>query len=323
MTDPLPKRKFLDRLRDLLRAKHYSYSTEESYVAWVRRYILFHNKRHPQDMGDQDVEAFLTHLAVVENVAASTQNQALSALLFTYRYLLNQPLSDSLQTIRAKRPKRLPVVLTVAEAQHVLDWMSGVPKLVAQLLYGGGLRLCEGLNLRIKDLDFEQQQIVVRDGKGQQDRLTILPTRLIQPLKAHLMDVKIQHEKDLQEGFGQVYLPQALARKYPNAERSWIWQYVFPASCRSQDPRSGVTRRHHLDPSVVQKAVKLAVVKVGIAKPASCHTLRHSFATHLLQNGYDIRTVQELLGHKDVRTTMIYTHVLNRGGQGVISPLDR
>jgi len=322
MSDSAPKRKFLDQLRDILRAKHYSYSTEQTYVGWVRRYILFHNKRHPQEMGEPEVEAFLTHLAVNENVSASTQNQALCALVFTYRYLLKQPLSESIEAVRAKRPKHLPVVLTVTETRSLLQKMNGTPLLVAQLLYGSGLRLMEGLRLRVKDVDFEQQQIMIRDGKGYQDRVTLLPTSVVDALKAHLREVKYLHEKDLQEGYGQVYLPYALERKYPKAGRDWIWQYVFPASIRSQDPRSGIIRRHHLDPSVIQKAVKTALQQVGISKKASCHTLRHSFATHLLQNGYDIRTVQELLGHKDVKTTMIYTHVLNKGGLGVRSPLD-
>ena len=323
MSDSAPKRKFLDQLRDILRAKHYSYSTEQTYVGWVRRYILFHNKRHPQDMGEKEVEDFLTHLAVVENVSASTQNQALCALVFTYRYLLKQPLSESIDAVRAKRPKRLPVVLSVSEVRSLLQKMNGIPHLVAQLLYGSGLRLMEGLRLRVKDVDFEQQQIMVRDAKGYQDRITLLPASVVDALKTHLRDVKYLHEKDLQEGYGQVYLPYALERKYPKADRAWVWQYVFPASCRSTDPRSGIVRRHHLDETVIQKAIKTAIRQAGITKQASSHTLRHSFATHLLQNGYDIRTVQELLGHKDVKTTMIYTHVLNRGGQGVISPLDR
>jgi integron integrase len=322
MTEIPPKRKFLDQLRDVLRAKHYSYNTEQTYVGWVRRYILFHNKKHPQEMGVQEVEAFLTHLAVVENVAASTQNQALSALLFTYKYLLKQPLSESIDAVRAKRSKHLPVVLTVLETRSLLEQMRGVPQLVAQLLYGSGLRLLEALRLRVKDLDFEQHQIIVRDAKGQQDRVTVLPIGVVDSLKAHLINVKYQHEKDRREGYGQVDLPYALERKYRKADRDWIWQYVFPASCRSKDPRSGIIRRHHLDESVIQKAVKAALQAARIPKKASCHTFRHSFATHLLQNGYDIRTVQELLGHKDVKTTMIYTHVLNKGGLGVRSPLD-
>lgn len=318
-----PKRKLLDQVRDAIRLKHYSYKTEQTYVAWIRRYILFHNKRHPQEMGTEEVEAFLTHLAVTENVAASTQNQALSALLFLYRYVLQQPLTENVEAIRAKRSKHLPTVFTVTEVKAVLGAMTGTPQLMAELLYGTGMRLNEGLRLRVKDVDFGQQQIIVRDTKGNQDRVTVLPQRIIERLQAHLVLIKHQHQQDLNQGYGQVYLPYALERKYPNVDRDWIWQYVFPASTRSKDPRSGIVRRHHLDPSVIQKAIKVAVRQAGITKKASCHTLRHSFATHLLQNGYDIRTVQELLGHKDVKTTMIYTHVLNRGGQGVISPLDR
>lgn len=318
-----PKRKLLDQVRDAIRLKHYSYKTEQTYVAWIRRYILFYNKRHPQEMGTEEVEAFLTHLAVTENVAASTQNQALSALLFLYRYVLQQPLTENVEAIRAKRSKHLPTVFTVTEVKAVLGAMTGTPQLMAELLYGTGMRLNEGLRLRVKDVDFGQRQIIVRDTKGNQDRVTVLPQRIIERLQAHLVLIKHQHQQDLNQGYGQVYLPYALERKYPNVDRDWIWQYVFPASTRSKDPRSGIVRRHHLDPSVIQKAIKVAVRQAGITKKASCHTLRHSFATHLLQNGYDIRTVQELLGHKDVKTTMIYTHVLNRGGQGVISPLDR
>jgi len=317
-----PKRKLLDQVRDAIRLKHYSYKTEQSYVAWIRRYILFHNKRHPQEMGTEEVEAFLTHLAVTENVAASTQNQALSAVLFLYRYVLQQPLTENVDAIRAKRSKHLPTVLTVAEVKAVLGAMTGTPQLMAELLYGTGMRLNEGLRLRVKDVDFGQQQIIVRDTKGNQDRVTVLPQRIVERLQAHLVLIRHQHQRDLDQGYGQVYLPYALERKYPNADRDWIWQYVFPASTRSKDPRSGIVRRHHLDPSIIQKAIKAAIRQVGIAKKASCHTLRHSFATHLLENGYDIRTVQELLGHKDVKTTMIYTHVLNRGGLGVRSPLD-
>ena len=317
-----PQRKRLDQVRDAIRLKHYSYKTEQSYVAWIRRYILFHNKRHPQEMGTEEVEAFLTHLAVTENVAASTQNQALSALIFLYRYVLQQPLTENVDAIRAKRSKHLPTVLTVAEVKAVLGAMTGTPQLMAELLYGTGMRLNEGLRLRVKDVDFGQQQIIVRDTKGNQDRVTVLPQRIVERLQAHLVLIRHQHQQDLDQGYGQVYLPYALERKYPNADRDWIWQYVFPASTRSKDPRSGIVRRHHLDPSIIQKAIKAAIRQVGIAKKASCHTLRHSFATHLLENGYDIRTVQELLGHKDVKTTMIYTHVLNRGGLGVRSPLD-
>ncbi|WP_416666794.1 integron integrase [Egbenema bharatensis] len=314
-------RKLLDQVRDAIRLKHYSYRTEQSYVGWIRRYILFHNKQHPKDMGRAEVEAFLTHLAVEGQVSASTQNQALSALLFLYRHVLNQDLG-ALDAIRAKRSNYLPTVLTKGEVRSVLDNISGVHGLVIRVLYGSGLRLSEGLGLRIKDIDFAQRQIVVRDTKGNESRVTMLPNSLIEPLQEHLRKVKRLHELDLEQGYGSVYLPFALKRKYPHADRAWIWQFVFPSSGRSRDPRSGIIRRHHLHESGLQKTLKQAVRAVGIAKRVGCHTFRHSFATHLLEDGYDIRTVQELLGHKDVKTTMIYTHVLNRGGKGVRSPLD-
>ena len=316
------KPKLLDQVRAKIRLKHYSIRTEQAYVDWIRRYILFHGKRHPQEMGKPEVEQFLSHLAVERNVAASTQNQALSAILFLYKEVLEKNIGWLDDVERAKRPARLPVVLTAAEVRAVLAHLEGRHRLMANLLYGAGLRLMECVRLRVKDLDFEYRQITVRDGKGQKDRLTMLPDALAGPLRTHLADVKILHEQDLQEGFGNVYLPFALERKYPNAGREWGWQYVFPASQRSIDPRSNIERRHHLDEQTLQRAFKSAVRASGIAKPASCHSLRHSFATHLLMSGYDIRTVQELLGHKDVSTTMIYTHVLNRGGRGVVSPLD-
>ena len=316
------KPKLLDQVRAKIRLKHYSIRTEQAYVDWIRRYILFHSKRHPQEMGKPEVEQFLSHLAVERNVAASTQNQALSAILFLYKEVLEKNIGWLDDVERAKRPARLPVVLTAAEVRAVLAHLEGRHRLMANLLYGAGLRLMECVRLRVKDLDFEYRQITVRDGKGQKDRLTMLPDALAGPLRTHLADVKILHEQDLQEGFGNVYLPFALERKYPNAGREWGWQYVFPASQRSIDPRSNIERRHHLDEQTLQRAFKSAVRASGITKPASCHSLRHSFATHLLMAGYDIRTVQELLGHKDVSTTMIYTHVLNRGGKGVVSPLD-
>jgi integron integrase len=319
---PPAKKKLLDQVRDTIRLKHYSIRTEESYVNWVRRYILFHNKQHPKDMGSAEVAAFLTHLAVTEHVAASTQNQAFSALLFLYREVLQQPLDLSSGTIRAKRPKNLPTVLTKAEVNQVFEHLSGVHQLLAKLLYGSGLRLMEGVRLRVKDLDFTQGQIAVRDGKGMESRVTMLPSRLIEPLQVQLQTVKQRQQQDLEKGYGAVYLPFALERKYPNANRSWQWQYVFPSDRLSSDPRSGIIRRHHLNESGLQKAVKQAAHASGISKRVSCHTFRHSFATHLLENHYDIRTIQELLGHKDVKTTMIYTHVLNRGGNGVRSPLD-
>jgi integron integrase len=309
-------------VRDALRVKHYSYRTEESYVQWIRRYILFHNKRHPNQMGEAEVEAFLTHLAVEGHVAASTQNQALSALLFLYRYVLKQPLAESIEAVRARQSKYLPTVLSPDEVQRLLQCLDGTHQLLAKLLYGSGMRLSEGLRLRVKDLDFAQRQIIIRDPKGNQDRLTVLPQILVEQLQAHLVHVKQTFHNDLALGYGAVYLPFALERKYPHANRDWIWQYVFPAKSRSRDPRSNQIRRHHLDDDALQRSLKLATKAAGIDKKVSCHTLRHSFATHLLQNGYDIRTVQELLGHKDVKTTMIYTHVLNKGGMGVRSPLD-
>ncbi|MGB8702323.1 MAG: integron integrase, partial [Thermosynechococcaceae cyanobacterium] len=302
--------------------KHYAYRTEESYIQWIYRYILFHNKRHPKDMAEAEVEAFLTHLAVEGHVAASTQNQALSALLFLYRHVLKQPLSDSIEAVRARPSKHVPTVLTVEEVQRLLQAMTGTQQLIAKLLYGSGMRLTEGLRLRVKDLDFGQSQIIIRDPKGNRDRITMLPQSLTDLLAAHIVQVKQIHQDDLAAGYGAVYLPYALARKYPQANRDWIWQYIFPAKHRTTDPRSNETRRHHLTDSFLQRSVKQAAHQAKIYKKVGCHTLRHSFATHLLQNGYDIRTVQELLGHKDVKTTMIYTHVLNKGGLSVRSPLD-
>lgn len=316
-----PPKKLLDQVRDAIRLKHYSYRTEETYVQWIRRYILFHNKRHPKDMGSAEIEAFLTHLAVEGQVAASTQNQALNALLFLYREVLKLDVAQ-VNAIRAKRSQYLPTVLTREEALTVIKNLYGVPQLVVKLLYGSGLRLTEGLRLRVKDLDFAQHQIIVRDGKGSKSRVTMLPSSVIDELRDHLVGVKRQHQQDLERGLGAVALPFALERKYPNANREWIWQYTFPSSHIAKDPRSDLMCRHHLHESSIQKAVKQAVRAAKRSKRVGCHTFRHSFATHLLQSGYDIRTVQELLGHKDVKTTMIYTHVLNRGGQGVRSPLD-
>jgi integron integrase len=318
--EPAPK-KLLDQVRDAIRLKHYSIRTEQAYVNWIKRYIHFHNVRHPADMGAPEVQAFLTHLAVEGNVAASTQNQALSALLFLYNVVLHQDLGP-IDAMRAKKPKRLPSVLTKEEVHRVLGHMSGTHLLMAKLLYGSGLRLMECLRLRVKDLDFAQCQILVRDGKGEKDRVTILPESVVVPLQDHLRIVKRTHEEDLAKGYGAAYLPYALERKDPNAEREWIWQYVFPANRLSVDPRSGIVRRHHVHESSLQKAVRAAARATGIPKRISPHTFRHSFATHLLEAHYDIRTVQELLGHKDVKTTMIYTHVLNRGGLAVRSPLD-
>ena len=314
--------KLLDQVREAIRLKHYSIRTEEAYVNWIKRYIFFHNKRHPKDMGTPEIEAFLTHLAVKRNVAASTQNQALSALLFLYREVLHIDLEGPIDAIRAKQPKRLPTVLTRNEVFKVIGFLSGTHQLMAKLLYGSGLRLMECVRLRVKDVDFAQHQLIVRDGKGMKDRVTMLPDTLVAPLQEHLRHVKLIHEQDLAKGYGSVYLPYALERKYPNANREWIWQYVFPARKLSKDPRSRAIRRHHTAESSLQKAVRKAARSAGINKRVSCHTFRHSFATHLLENSYDIRTVQELLGHKDVRTTMVYTHVLNRGGLAVRSPLD-
>ena len=315
--------RLLDQVRGKIRLKHYSIRTEQAYVDWIKRFVLHFDKRHPSEMGAREVEAFLTHLAVQGRVAASTQNQAKSALLFLYREVLERDLPWLEDVERAKAPKRLPVVLTQDEAQTVLSRLKGTHWLVAGLLYGSGLRIMEALRLRVKDLEFTRGEILVREGKGFKDRVTMLPAMLIEPLKVHLKRVKVLHDQDVAEGFGEVYLPYALDRKYPNAAREWGWQYVFPSNNRSVDPRSGAVRRHHVQDQAIQRAIRQAVRDAGIVKPATPHTLRHSFATHLLTSGYDIRTVQELLGHKDVATTMIYTHVLNKGGRGVTSPLDR
>ena len=310
-------------MRERLRVKHYSIRTEEQYVAWIRRYILFHGRRHPGEMGAHEVEAFLTHLAVAGNVSASTQNQAKAALLFLYGQVLGIEVGWLKGVTSAKSARRLPVVLTEEEVRALLAGLSGVHWLLASLLYGAGLRLMEAVRLRVKDVDFARREIVVREGKGGKDRVTVLPAKLVEPLRQQLAKARELHEADCLAGYGEVYLPFALARKYPRAARAWAWQYVFPATVISEDPRSGSVRRHHFDEQAVQRAVKNAVRRAGILKPASPHTLRHSFATHLLQAGYDIRTVQELLGHADVSTTMVYTHVLNRGGRGVLSPMDR
>lgn len=317
-----PKKKLLDQVRDVLRVKHYSYRTEQSYVQWIRRYILFHDKRHPSEMGAREIEAFLNDLAVKQHVAASTQNQALNALLFLYREVLHLPVEERINALRAKKSERLPVVLTKEEVEAVLNQLSGRNLLIAQLLYGSGLRVLECLRLRVKDVDFGQRQIVVREGKGDKDRVTLLPAKLIPALQLQLKEVKVRHEADLAAGFGRVELPYAFARKSPGADTEWGWQYVFPASNISVDPRTGIERRHHLDESVIQRAVKEAAQKAKLPKRVSPHVFRHSFATHLLEAGYDIRTVQELLGHKDVKTTMVYTHVMNKGPLGVRSPLD-
>jgi integron integrase len=315
--------KLLDQVRGKIRLKHYSIRTEQAYVDWIKRFILHFDKRHPRELGAAEVEAFLTHLAVAGNVAAATQNQAKSALLFLYREVLETELPWLDNVERARTPKRLPVVLTREEVQGVLGRLTGTHWLIASLLYGAGLRIMEGLRLRVKDVEFSRREILVRDGKGFKDRVTMLPAALAAPLAEHLERVKALHGRDLAAGRGAVYLPYALERKYPGAARDWAWQYVFPSANLSADPRTGIERRHHLQDQAVQRAMRQAVRDAGVNKPATPHTLRHSFATHLLEGGYDIRTVQELLGHADVSTTMIYTHVLNRGGRGVTSPLDR
>ncbi len=317
------KKKLLDRVSEAIRIKHYSPRTEEAYVNWIRRFILFHDKRHPREMGADEIEEFLTHLVVDRDVAASTQNQALYAILFLYRDVLRKDLDEkTIDAVRAKKPKRLPVVLTKEEARRVIGLLSGTHRLMAKLLYGSGLRLRECLRLRVKDVDFEQRQIIVRDGKGGKDRVTVLPETLVPFLQEHLRHVKYLHDDDLSKGYGNAPLPSALERKYPNASREWKWQYIFPASKRTPDPHTGLIGRSHAAPGGLYKAIKRAARRAGIDKNVTPHVFRHSFATHLLEDGYDIRTVQELLGHKNVKTTMIYTHVLNRGGLAVRSPLD-
>ena len=313
--------RLLDRVRWHLRVKRYSIRTEKVYLDWIRRFILFHKKRHPLEMGEQEIAAFLSHLAVNRRVSASTQNQALCALLFLYQQVLEQKL-EFIDLERAKRPPKIPVVFTRAEARAVLAHLKGDYRLMAQLLYGSGLRLLECLRLRVKDIDFGYRQITVREAKGMRERVTLLPERLCRPLQAHLERIKELHRQDLGRGGGAVYLPSALHRKYRGAARQWAWQYIFPASNLSLDPRSGEERRHHVGEKNLQNAVKEAIRAAGLAKAASCHTFRHSFATHLLESGYDVRTVQELLGHKDVSTTMIYTHVGQRPGLTVRSPVD-
>lgn len=315
--------KLLDALRTQLRVMHYAIRTEDAYVDWVKRFILFHGKRHPRDMGPKEVAEFLSHLAVARNVSASTQNQAKAAILFLYRHVLGTQLPWVDDVVIAKVPQRLPVVLTAREVRSLLHELNGTTALVASLLYGTGMRLMEGLRLRVKDIDFERREIVIREGKGSKDRVTVLPENLIDPLQQRLRKTQQLHQTDLDAGYGEVHMPDALQVKYPKAGRAWGWQYVFPSQARSVDPRSGVLRRHHLSEQSVQRAISGAAKRAGIHKPCSPHTLRHSFATHLLQAGYDIRTVQELLGHANVATTQIYTHVLNKGGRGVLSPLDQ
>jgi integron integrase len=315
-------KKLLDQVRDAIRRKHYAYRTEESYVSWIRQYILFHKKRHPKEMSAPEIEAFLTYLAQERHVAASTQNQALSAILFLYRQVLHMEI-DHVNVTWANKPKRLPTVLSKEETQDVLSHLTGINQLMGQLLYGSGLRLMECLRLRIKDVDFDQNHILVRNGKGFKDRVTLLPKLVTDTLKSQMDYAKVIHERDLANGYGRTSLPNALSVKYPNVDKQWGWQYIFPSSKVSLDNRTNTMRRHHLHESVLQKAVKKAAQRAGLHKPVGPHTFRHCFATHLLESGYDIRTVQELMGHKDVKTTMVYTHVMNKGPLAVRSPLDQ
>lgn len=318
----MSRSRLLDQVREVIRTHHYSIRTEENYIQWIKRYIFFHNKRHPLEMGEREITAFLSHLAVNKHVAASTQNQALSALLFLYKKVLNKDLEWMDEVVRAKRSRRLPVVLSKSEVINILNTMNGTSALIAKLLYGTGMRLMEGLRLRVQDVDIESLQITIRAGKGNKDRVTMLPEKLLPDIQSQIKHARKVHLADLEEGFGRVYLPHALDRKYPNANREFGWQYVFPSINRSPDPRSGEIRRHHLHEKNIGRGLRKAARVLSIIKRITSHALRHSFATHLLENGYDIRTVQELLGHKDLKTTMIYTHVLNRGGRGVRSPLD-
>ena len=320
--EPDRKPKLLDRLREALRSRHYSRRTEETYCLWVKRFIYFHKIRHPAEMAEPEINAFLTHLAVKERVSASTQTQALSALLFLYRHVVGREIGDLGEVIRARKPRHIPVVMTREEVKAVLVQLTGEKWLIASLMYGAGLRLMECLRLRVQDIDFARNEILVRDGKGAKDRITMLPQSLKTPLQDHLKKVKTLHERDLADGWGRVQMPMALDRKYPKAPSDWRWQWVFPQENRWINSRNKEQGRHHMDESLVQKAVRDAVAKAGLTKRATCHTFRHSFATHLLEGGYDIRTVQELLGHSEVRTTMVYTHVLNRGPTGVRSPVD-
>lgn len=314
----------MDEVHEVMRLAHYSIHTEKTYSDWIKRFILFHKMKSRDDFknGEAKIEKFLTHLAVDKHVSPSTQNQAMNALIFLYKKVLKQPLDGKIDAIRAKKKQKIPVVMTQQEVATIISLIKGVPQLVVKLLYGSGLRVTEAIRLRVQDIDENLKEITVRSGKGDKDRVTTFPESVAPLLKNHLETVKSIHDQDLAEGFGAVYLPYALDRKYPNAAKEWRWQYVFPSGNRSEDPRSGVMRRHHIDPSVINKAIRSAVKKAGIHKRISAHTFRHSFATHLLQRGTDIRTIQALLGHNDVATTMIYTHVLQQGGYGVRSPLD-
>ncbi len=322
MNPPARSPRLMDRLHLALRSRHYSRRTEQAYCLWVRRFIYFHGVRHPDDMGEQEINAFLTHLAVDEKVSASTQTQALSALLFLYRNVLGREVGELTGVIRARKPDRLPVVMTRAEVRLLLECLSGDKWLMASLMYGSGLRLMECLRLRVQDIDFARGEIAVRNGKGAKDRVTMLPDALKPPLQAQLARAREVHESDVEAGWGCVVLPDALDRKYPHAAAEWRWQWVFPQERRWRDPKTGIQGRHHVHPTIIQRAVKEAAHASGVTKHVGCHTLRHSFATHLLESGYDIRTIQELLGHRSLNTTMIYTHVLNKGGLGVKSPFD-
>lgn len=325
MDNPAPKKnqpRLLDQVRDVLRREHYSVSTEKNYIQWIKRFIYFNNKRHPSELGASEIEAWLSYLARDKHVSPSTQNQALNAILFLYKKVLKMELPWMENIVRAKSRRHLPVVFNRDEVRALLAQFDGTKWVIYSLIYGCGMRIMECLRLRVKDIDFYYKEITIRDGKGNKDRVTVLPGRLIEPLRVHLDKVKLLHEQDLKNGYGSVYLPYALERKYPNASREWGWQYVFPSINISKDPRSGEHRRHHLDQKNIQRQMKQAIRRAGIIKPGSVHTLRHSFATHMLEDGYDIRTVQELLGHKDVKTTQIYTHVLRKGGKGVNSPLE-
>ena len=323
---PMPttdnKPKLLTQLSQAIRSRHYSRSTEATYVHWIKRFIFFHHVRHPQEMAEPEINAFLTHLAVKEHVSASTQNQALCAIIFLYKHVINRKIGDIGEVIRARKPVRLPVVMTKAEVKAVLSNLTGDKWIIAYIMYGAGLRLMECLRLRVQDVDFNQNQITVRDGKGDKDRVTMFPESVKKPLAEHLSKVKKIHESDIEKGLGRVLLPDALARKYPNASKEWRWQWIFPQNTLWHNIKTGERGRHHVHETLIQKLVKDAVTKAGLVKRATCHTFRHSFATHLLEDGYDIRTIQELLGHKDLKTTMIYTHVLNKGPSAVRSPAD-
>ncbi len=314
--------KLLQQVRQVIRRRNYSYSTEKHYCTWIKRYIRFHDNNHPKDLKEKDIVTFLNYLAIKRNVAASTQNQALCAIVFLYKQVLKLDVGDLNKLERAKKPKHLPSVLSKNDVTKLLDHMSGVPLLICYLLYGAGLRISEALRLRIQDVDFDYMQLIIRNGKGKKDRITMLPEKLKPLLKDQVRKVQNLHRQDLAKGFGRTLLPNALSRKYPNAAADFSWQYLFPARTRRRDPRTGIRHRYHISPKKIQRAVSLAAEKAEITKKISPHTLRHSFATHLLNNGYDIRTVQDLLGHKSLKTTSIYLHVLNRGGMGVKSPLD-